>query len=82
MAMDDEAEALLGRIRAVRADLEAGRLTPDQVRLYRRLGRNVERITRWMDDAPDSQAAEALWAQGAQIIAAFLDEHFPLPTRH
>ncbi|WP_133244896.1 hypothetical protein [Caulobacter radicis] len=82
MDMEAEADDLLARIRLVREDLAAGRLTPRQVRLYARLGREVERITRCMDLAPDCEAAEALWAQGANLIRSFLDEHFPTPTRH
>ncbi|PLR27902.1 hypothetical protein SGCZBJ_05985 [Caulobacter zeae] len=82
MDMEAEADALLARIRRIRGDLKAGRLTPRQVRLYAKLGREVERITRWMDAAPDADAAQALWTQGARLIRDFLDEHFPVPTRH
>lgn len=82
MDLEAEAEALLARIRRIRADLDAGRLTHRQVRLYSRLGREVERITRCMDVAPDAEAAESLWMDGAQLIRAFLDEHFPSQTRH
>lgn len=82
MDMDDEAEALLSRIRMVRDDLDAGRLSGDQVRRYRQLGREVERITRQMDTAADPEVAEGLWTTGAELIRTFLDEHFPTPTRH
>ncbi|USQ95506.1 hypothetical protein [Caulobacter sp. RL271] len=66
----------------LRADLDAGRLTTRQIQLYSLLGREVERITRCMDLAPDSGTAQALWAQGAHLIRTFLDEHFPQASRH
>lgn len=82
MDMEEEAAVLMARIRMVRSELEAGRLTPQQIRLYRELGRQVEQITRRMDEAADAKDAELLWSQGAAFIRAFLDEHFPQPTRH
>lgn len=82
MDMDEEAEAILARIRMVRDDLDAGRLSRDQVLRYRQLGREVERITRQMDIAADPQVAESLWTTGAELIRTFLNEHFPAPTRH
>lgn len=82
MSMEDEADALLARIRMIRDDLQAGRLSSGQARLYAQLGREVERITRCMDLAVDVEIAEVLWKQGATLIRSFLDEHFPLPTRH
>lgn len=45
----------------IRDDLNAGRLTLEQVSAYRDLGRMVERITRDMDVAADLEAADALW---------------------
>ena len=81
-AQQDEADALLARIMMIRDDLKAGRLTPAQVEAYRRLGRTVDRITREMDAAADVEAADALWRQGAEIIKAYLAEHFAAPTRH
>ncbi|MBO9545820.1 hypothetical protein [Caulobacter sp.] len=80
--MEDEAEALLARIMMIRDDLNAGRLAPDQVARYRELGRRVARITADMDAAADIDAAYALWRKGADMIDAFLAEHFPQPTRH
>jgi hypothetical protein len=80
--LEDRAEALLARIMMIRDDLQAGRLTLAQVDAYRRLGRTVERITREMDAAADVEVADALWRQGADLIEAFLDEHFPAPTCH
>lgn len=77
-----EAEALLARIMMIRDDLRAGRLTPVQVEAYRRLGRTVERLTHEMDAAADAEAADALWRQGADLILAYLAEHFPTPTCH
>ncbi len=78
----DEADALLARIMMLRDDLKAGRLTLEQVRAYRGLGRMVERFTRDMDAAADQDAADALWRQGADLIVAYLAEHFPVPTCH
>ncbi|WP_163233885.1 hypothetical protein [Caulobacter rhizosphaerae] len=66
----------------LRDDLKAGRLTLEQVRAYRGLGRMVERFTRDMDAAADQDAADALWRQGADLIVAYLAEHFPVPTCH
>ncbi|MDG2520537.1 hypothetical protein P7B02_03200 [Caulobacter segnis] len=80
--LEDEADALLSRIMMIRDDLDAGRLTAFQVQVYRELGRQVERVTRDMDAAADAEAADALWRQGADLIHAFLDEHFPDPTCH
>lgn len=77
-----EADALLARIMMIRDDLRGGRLTPDQVEAYRRLGRTVYRITREMDAAADVEAAAALWRQGAAIISDYLAEHFDAPTCH
>jgi len=82
MDMEQEAEALLERIRSLREALEAGRLTPRQVALYRDLGRQVEEITRRMDAAADVRTAERLWSSGAELIRTFLDEQFDLPTVH
>lgn len=79
---EDEADAILARIMMVRDDLKAGRLTLEQVRAYRDLGRMVERITRDMEAAADIDAADALWRQGADLIDAYLAEHFPRPTCH
>ena len=79
---EDEADALLARIMMIRDDLKAGRLTLEQVRAYRDLGRMVERITRDMDAAADVVAADALWRAGADLIKAYLAKHFPAPTRH
>ncbi|NQE64465.1 hypothetical protein E1H18_4721 [Caulobacter sp. RHG1] len=42
----------------------------------------VERVTREMDAAADIDAADALWRKGAEIIRAYLAEHFPEPTCH
>lgn len=78
----DEADALLARIMMIRDDWSAGRLTPGQVEAYRRLGRTVDRITREMDAAADIEAANALWRQGADLIKAYLAEHFTAPTCH
>ncbi len=78
----DEADALLARIMMLRDDLKAGRLSLEQVRAYRDLGREVERFTRAMDAAPDQDAADAIWRQGADLIEAYLAEHFPAPTCH
>jgi hypothetical protein len=80
--MEDEADALLARIMMIRDDLNAGRLTREQVDSYRELGRRVERVTANMDAAADVHAADALWRQGAEMIKAFLAEHFPTPTCH
>ena len=80
--MEDEADALLARIMMIRDDLNAGRLTPHQVERYRELGRQVARVTADMDAAADIDAADALWRTGADMIEAFLAEHFPQPTRH
>lgn len=80
--LEDEADALLSRIMMIRDDLDAGRLTAFQVQIYRELGRRVEIVTRDMDAAADAAAADALWRQGADLIYAFLDEHFPEPTCH
>lgn len=80
--MEDEADALLARIMMIRDDLNAGRLTPEQVERYRDLGRHVARITADMDAAADIYAADALWRQGADLIGTFLAEHFPEPTCH
>lgn len=80
--MEDEADALLARITMIRDDLNAGRLTREQVDCYRELGRRVERVTAHMDAAADVHAADALWRQGAEMIKAFLAEHFPTPTCH
>lgn len=80
--MEDEADALLARIMMIRDDLNAGRLTPEQVHRYRELGRRVEQVTTDMDASADVHAADALWRRGADMIEAFLAEHFPLPTCH
>lgn len=80
--LEDEADLLLGRIMMIRDDLKAGRLTWEQVQAYRDLGRMVERVTREMDAAADIDAADALWRKGAEIINAYLAEHFPEPTCH
>ena len=79
---EDEADILLARIMMLRDDLKAGRLSLSQIAAYRALGRTVERITREMDAAADVEAAGALWRQGAEIIRAYLAEHFPTPTCH
>ncbi|PVM88598.1 hypothetical protein [Caulobacter endophyticus] len=78
----DEADVLLARIMMIRDDLKSGRLTLVQVEAYRRLGRTVERITREMDAAADVEAADALWREGADLIKAYLAEHFATPTCH
>ena len=78
----DEADSLLARIMMIRDDLKAGRLTPEQVEAYRRLGRTVDRITRAMDAAADVEAAAVLWRQGAEIIKTYLAEHFASPPCH
>ncbi|WP_454762330.1 hypothetical protein [Caulobacter segnis] len=80
--MDDGADILLARIMMIRDDLKAGRLTPEQVEAYRRLGRTVDGITREMDVAVDVEAATALWREGAEIIKTCLAEHFTAPTCH
>ncbi len=80
--LEDEADLLLGRIMMIRDDLKAGQLTWEQVQAYRDLGRMVERVTREMDAAADIDAADALWRKGAEIIRAYLAEHFPEPTCH
>lgn len=82
MDMDQEADALLARIRTLREELRAGRLSARQVEAYRDLGRQVDQITRQMDEAPNSEAAERLWIEGAQLIRTFLDENFGAPTVH
>ncbi len=82
MDMDQEADALLARIRALRDELRAGRLSARQVEAYRDLGRQVDQITRQMDEAPDPEVAERLWIDGAQFIRTFLDENFEAPTVH
>lgn len=82
MDMDQDAEELLARIRLVREALQAGRLSPGQVRLYQQLGIEVERITREMDAAPDVATADVLWISGARLIREFLDLHFLGATRH
>ncbi|PVM83397.1 hypothetical protein [Caulobacter endophyticus] len=82
MDMEQEAEALLLRIRLLREAPDAGQLTQAQVSLYRDLGRKVEQITRKMAAAPDAETAERLWTQGAELIQTYLDEHFALPTVH
>lgn len=80
--MEDEARAILSRVMMIRDDLDAGRLTREQAKLYNQLGRHVEIVTKDMDATADSQAAEALWRQGAEYIHDFLAEHFPCPTKH
>lgn len=80
--MEDSARAILSRVMFIRDDMDAGRLTRDQIRLYNQLGRQVEIVTKDMEAAGDSPAAEALWRQGAELIHEFMDEHFPCPTRH
>ncbi len=66
----------------IRDDWRAGRLTLGQVEAYRRLGRTVDRITREMDAAADIEAANALWRKGADLIKAYLADHFAAPTCH
>lgn len=82
MDLEHSAEALLARIKRLRDALENGQLTVRQVELYRCLGVKVAAITRRMDAAADTDAAEALWREGAALIRSYLDEHFPQPTWH
>lgn len=79
--VDEEADALLARIQMIRDDLDAGRLNAHQIRLYRQLGEDVERVTRFLD-LVDADGAQAAWRRGADLIRSFLDDHFPRPTRH
>ena len=80
--MQDEARSILSRVMMIRDDMDAGRLTRAQIRLYNELGKRVEIVTKDMEAAADNQAADALWRLGADCIREFLAEHFPDPTKH
>jgi len=78
-AMTAHAEQILSHVMYVRDDLDAGRLSAEQAKAYAHLGRQVDKITRAVEAAPDQDTADALWETGARMIDDFLTTHFPLP---